>query len=71
MFGRKNRNAPTYDAETQMPVLHRSICTGETTAGFKDRESGHYHEVMLIRTPRDLDAFMKQYGLKDVPKTIY
>ena len=71
MFGRKKKPTPRYDAETQTPILHRSICTGETTAGFKDRKTGKYTEIMLIRNQRDLDAFMEDYGIEQPPKTEY
>ena len=71
MFGKKKQSLPTFDPQAQEPVLKRSICTGETTAGFKDRKTGHYHEVMLIRTPKDLAAFMKQYGISEPLKTEY
>ena len=60
-----------YDPKKQVPVLKRSICTGETTAGFRDLETGKFHEIMLIETRRDLDAFMEQYGIDELPKTIY
>ncbi len=71
MFGRKKTSAPRYDAEKQKPILHKSICTGETTAGFLDLPNGKYHEIMLIQTPRDLQKFMKDYGLEAVPETKY
>ncbi len=71
MFGRKKKPTPQYDAETQEPVLKRSICTGETTAGFKDRKTGRYTEYMLIRCQHDLDEFMQTYGIESVPKTEY
>ena len=68
----KKRSKPKrYDPETQQPVLRKSICTGETTAGFRDRKDGRFHEVMAIRSERDLQAFMEQYGVEEIPKTIY
>ena len=60
-----------YDPKKQVPVLKRSICTGETTAGFRDLKTGRFTEIMLIRTPRDLSEFMEQYGIDELPKTIY
>ena len=60
-----------YDPKKQVPVLKRSICTGETTAGFRDLDTGKFHEIMLIETRRDLDTFMEQYGIDELPKTIY
>ena len=34
MFFRKKQETRTYDRETQEPVIHASICTGEKVAGF-------------------------------------
>ena len=71
MFGRKKPTAPRYDAEKQKPILHKSICTGETTAGFMDLHGGKYHEIMLIQSDRDLKRCMEDYGIDDVPETKY
>ena len=49
----------------------QSICTGETVAGFKDKRTKKFNEVMLIRNDNDLKAFMKKYGLKEIPKKEY
>ena len=68
-FGRKKSTMPV--PEGKVPVLHASICTGETAAGFKDKRTGHFEEVMLIRSDEDLRRFMKQYGLKEVPPREY
>ena len=68
----KKRSKPKrYDPETQQPVLRKSICTGETTAGFRVLKTGRFTEIMLIRTPRDLAEFMEQYGVEETPKTVY
>lgn len=71
MFGKKKAPAKHYDPDKVVPVLRQSICTGETTAGFKDLAGGRFHEVMLIRSERDLKAFMDAYGIETVPKTEY
>ena len=63
--------APQYDAETLLPAIRKSICTGEAVAGFVDRKTGRFTEVMLICTPKDLDAFKAQYGVTEPIKTIY
>lgn len=57
-----------YDAERQMPILKCSICTGEQVAGFKDKQTGRFTDVMLIEDKSDLDAFMKMYNLDTVTK---
>lgn len=58
----------TYDKETSRPVLKCSICNGEQVAGFKDIHTGKFEEVMLIRDQKDLDLFMKQYGIQEITK---
>ena len=70
MFFRKARK-PAYDAETQIPAIRKSICTGEAVAGFVDRASGKFTEIVLIRTPKDLEEFKAQYGVEGPIKTIY
>lgn len=57
-----------YDRETERPVIRASICTGEQVAGFKNKTTGAFHEVMLIRNEEDLTAFRRQYGLEYVDK---
>ena len=59
-----------YDPARQIPVVRSSICTGEKVAGFKDREGGHFTEVMLIRSKQDEARFKALYGLEAV-KTEY
>ena len=62
--GKKNLSETvSYDPERQNPVLKCSICTGERIAGFKDIETGHITEVMVIRSDDDLRYFRKHYGI--------
>ena len=63
---------PTFPPDRYEPVLRRSICTGETTACVRERETGKVHELMLIRTEQDLKQFAKDCGVDpaDIP-TIY
>ena len=60
-----------YDAETKEPVIRASICTGEQVAGFRDRKTGHFTEVMLIRNSSDLAEFKKRFGISEEIKKIY
>ena len=69
---RKPKKAPAeaYDAALE-PVIRSSICTGEKVAGFREKDTGRFREVSLIRSPADLDAFKARYGIEgDIP-TIY
>lgn len=68
MFGRKTVKKKEYDRDNLRPVLKCSICTGEQVAGFKDRHTGKFEEVMLIRNQKDLDLFMETYGINTVAK---
>ncbi len=63
--------AYTYDPDREEPVLQKSICTGETAAGLRDRENGRFRELMLIRSDHDLQTFMRRCGLKEKPRTVY
>lgn len=57
-----------YDRQNQKPVLHCSICTGETVAGFKDLRTGKFEEVMLIKGAKDLAEFKSLYGIEEIAK---
>ncbi|HBZ02359.1 MAG TPA: aspartate dehydrogenase [Lachnospiraceae bacterium] len=59
-----------YDPEKQYAVIRSSICTGEKVAGFKNKDDGHFVEVMLIRSPADEESFKEMYGIESI-KTEY
>ena len=59
-----------FNPERQTAVIRCSICTGEKVAGFKDKESGRFREVMVIRSPGDEQRFKETYHLDSV-KTEY
>ncbi len=63
MFFSRKKPARSYDPATQQPALRCSICTGEQVAGFVDNATGHFAEVQLIRSPGDLEAFRRRYGI--------
>ncbi len=73
MFGRpKKREKKSYDREKKEPVIRSSICTGEKVAGFKDKETGRFEDILLLKTEEDLDGFCEIYGIeKQEIKTIY
>lgn len=59
-----------FDPEKQLAVIRGSICTGERVAGFKDKTTGTFTEVMLIQSRKDEEQFKKMYQLDSV-KTEY
>lgn len=60
---RKKAVRETYNREEQRPVIKSSICTGEKVAGFKDIRTGKFTEVTAIRSDKDMDEFLKKYGI--------
>lgn len=62
MFSFQKRAFP-YDPAKQRPVLRVSICTGEQVAGLEDRKTGAFEDILLIRSPKDLQRFCKTYGV--------
>ncbi|MBR2214045.1 MAG: aspartate dehydrogenase [Eubacterium sp.] len=73
MFGKKKTKTvkPLYDTEKKEPIIKASICNGEQVAGFRDIESGVFHEVMFIRNNEELESFKRQYGIQGDIKKIY
>lgn len=67
MFKKKPVKKP-YDKTNKKAVLRCSICTGEQVAGFKDLETGHFDDIMLIRDSKDLDDFMEMYDVAAITK---
>ena len=61
----------SYDKENKKPIIKSSICNGEQVAGFKDMHTGKIEEVMLIKSPADLDKFKAIYGIKEEIKKEY
>ena len=61
-----------FPEEDYEPVIRASICTGEKTACMRDRATGKLHEIMLVRTEEDLDAFCRMCeGKKESIRTVY
>ncbi len=71
-FKKQRDETPQFPPERYEPVLRCSICTGEKVACMRDRTSGRLQEIMLIRTPQDLDEFCRRYGAeKETIKNVY
>lgn len=67
MFKKKQKKIE-YDKTNKKAVLKCSICNGEQVAGFKDLDTGHFDEIMLIRNTADLDEFMEMYDVAAITK---
>ncbi len=72
MFRRKVKaEARGFDRERKEPVVRCSICTGEQVAGFLEKGTSHFEDVMLIRGEDDLKKFCEMYGITEEPRRIY
>ena len=65
MFFYRQKKTKSCHHETEIPCIRVSICTGEETAGFRDKDTGRFKEVMLIQSEEDLEAFRKEYGIEE------
>lgn len=68
---KESKTERKYDADKLTPVIRASICTSEKSAGFLEKDTGKFHEVLLIQSEKDLEQFKKQYGISEEIKTIY
>lgn len=57
-----------FDKDSQTAVIKCSICTGEQVAGFKNNSDGHFTEVMVIRSEKDIELFRKIYQIEKITK---
>ena len=64
-YSKRKSVKKTYDREHMKPVIRASICTGEEVAGFKDIRTGKIEEIMLIRSPEDLEKFKEIYEITE------
>lgn len=73
MFGKRKEKTvkPLYDVEKKEPTIKASICNGEQVVGFRDIESGEFHEVKFIRNNNELEDFKREYGIQGDIKKIY
>lgn len=66
MFGirKKKQETLSYNTEEFSPAVKSSICTGEKVAGFVEKKTGKFEDVMLIRTEEDMQEFKRIYNIK-------
>ena len=70
-FSRKKSGSAGRKMPDGTPAIRCSICTGEQVAGFRNKETGRFEEVMLLRSPEDLERFRQQYGITGEIEKIY
>ena len=68
LFDKKKREYPKFPEGDYEPVLRCSICNGEQILCARDRVSGELHELILVRSPGDIDEFCKANSI--LPESI-
>ena len=63
LFSKKKSEFPKMPAGDYEPVLRCSICTGEQVLCAKDRQTGKLLEIMLIKSPAELEGFCAANGI--------
>ena len=63
LFSKNKREYPKMPQGDYEPVLRCSICTGEQVLCAREKNGGRLHEIMLIRSPYDLEGFCEANGL--------
>ena len=66
----KAKAQEAYDPAQYTPDVRVSVCTGEKVAGFRGRD-GRVHEIMLIRSEKDLEEFRETYGIRGEVEKIF
>ena len=70
-FKSRGKGIP-YDPSTQEPVIHKSICTGETTVGLVDLATGKYHDLRKVTGEEEIEKFCSETGIeRDKIRTIW
>lgn len=59
----KKKDYPKMPAGDFVPIIRCSICTGEQVLCARDRRTGKLVEIMLIRSPGELDGFCAANGI--------
>ena len=57
------KKAPPPLPPDREPAIRQSICTGEMTGGYIDRQDGRFHALRLLRTPAEKAAFCREMGV--------
>ena len=63
LFDRKKKDYPVMPKGDYVPVIRCSICTGEQVLCAKEKSGSKLHEIMLIRSPADLEGFCAANGI--------
>ena len=71
-FQKKKAEPIPYDPARREPAVRRSICTGEMTGGFVERDTGKFQDLCLLEGQKGLEDFCRSVGkAPEEIRTIY
>lgn len=59
-----------YNSEKHEAMIRSSICTGERVIGFKDKNTGKFLELFMIKSDEEIEAFKEKFQLREI-KTVF
>lgn len=65
LFSKKKSEYPKMPQGDYDPVLRCSICTGEQVLCAREHSTGHLLELMLIKSPAQLEGFCDANGISE------
>lgn len=68
LFKKETEPEFEYNPDIHKAVLKCSICNGEQVAGFKNMNTGEFHEISLIKNESELQMFLKRYKIAEIRK---
>lgn len=76
MFGRRKKERviekKDFDRTLFEPVIRASICNGEKVAGFKNKKTGEFKDIMMVNSGDAMQEFLQTYGLRqEEVRTMY
>ena len=63
LFGSRKKDYPKMPQGGYEPVLRCSICTGEQVLCAREIRSGRLIELMLVKSPAELEGFCSANGI--------
>ena len=65
LFSKRKSDYPKMPQGDYDPVLRCSICTDEQVLCARERSTGHLLELMLIKSPAQLEGFCTANGISE------
>ena len=62
------RKTKKLDLTDRIPQIRVSICTGEATGGYFDKQEGRFIEVLKLTNESDYREFFEMCGTEDIER---